>query len=463
MGRTRDSAFMVSSATTRVTANQGRNIFETIRQRRGVLETLSNIGWLSGDRIIRMLGGLLVGTLVARYLGPDQFGFLNYGIAIYGIFNVVSNLGLDALVVRDVALDSSQECQILGTAFVLKAMASVLTTISAIVAASFLDSHGRTLVIIVALLSFASVSQALDVIDYFFQAHIRSRHTVVPRNIAFVAASFARLAAVFLHSSLLVFAWIAALEIFVGELGLLVSYIRYRGMLPRWNWNMRLSKSLMRESWPLMISGIMIMLYLRIDQVLLGRLSSMEVVGNYTAAIRFSEIWYAIPIIVTTSVMPRLLKTRDADPVKYYERLDIFYRIMILVSAVITVGTLAFGPRVIRLFYGSHFSSAAQILSIHIWTGIFISIGCIGGQQYVHEKITISLLHRSMISAGINVVLNLLWIPRWGGVGSAMATLVAQSYASYFGDALDQRTRHIFRMKTEAMLKFWMLNQLEVA
>ncbi len=284
------------------------NLLKKVRQRRGILESLSNIGWMSGDRFIRMFGAVIVGTLVARYLGPDQFGLLNYGVAIYGLFNIISNLGLDSLVVRDVALDTDGEPRILGTAFVLKALASVVTTIAAIIASQILDPHNRVLIIIVALLSFASISQAFDVIDYFFQAHTRSRHTVVPRTIAFVAASLARLVAVFMHSSLLVFAWIAALEVLLGEIGLAVSYIRYRGNHSALELDLKRAKSLMAESWPLLISSIMISLYMRIDQVLLGRISSMATVGNYTAAIRFSEIWYAIPMIVTTSVMPRLLK-----------------------------------------------------------------------------------------------------------------------------------------------------------
>src|SRR5579862_3680867 len=86
---------------------QGAQFLRLLRQKTGLRESLSNIGWLSGDRIIRMFGALLVGTLVARYLGPNQFGLLNYGIALYGLFNIISNLGLDALIVRDISLDTS--------------------------------------------------------------------------------------------------------------------------------------------------------------------------------------------------------------------------------------------------------------------------------------------------------------------------------------------------------------------
>jgi PST family polysaccharide transporter len=448
---------MPLNAATRVVSAPAMKLFNKVRQRKGILESLSNIGWLGSDRIVRMFGAVLIGTLVARYLGPNQFGLLNYGLAIFGLFNIISNLGIDSLVVRDVALDSAGEPRILGTAFVLKALASVVTTVGAIVAARILDPHNRVLIIIVALLSTASISQALDVIDFFFQAHTRSRHTVVPRTGAFVAGSLARLVAVFMHASLLTFAWIAALEVLVAEFGLVITYFRYRRIFPRWNWSLTQAKGFMAEGWPLLLSSVMSMVYMRTDQVLLGRLSSMSVVGNYSAAIRFSEIWYAIPVIVTTSVMPRILKTRDVNPQRYYARLQTFYETMILVSVVVTIGTLILGPTMIRLLYGSQYTSAASILSVHIWTGIFVSVGCVGSQQYVHEKITSSTLSRTAIGAVVNVILNLLWIPRWGGVGSAMATLVAQSIAAYFSDGLTTRTRHIFWMKTRAFLHFWLL------
>jgi PST family polysaccharide transporter len=435
-------------------------VLDTIRQRKGIRESLSNIGWLGGDRFLRMFGAVVVSTAVARYLGPSQFGLLNYGLAIYALFNIMSNLGLDFVVVRDIALDESGEPQILGTAFVLKAVASVATTVAAIVAARLLEPHNSALIIIVALMSFASISQALDVIDYLFQAKTRSRYAVVPRNIAFVAASIARLAAVFMHLSLLSFAWIAALEVLGAEIGLGISYLHFRRFTPRWNWHLPRAKALLSESWPLLMSSVLIMIYMRTDQILLGKMASKAVVGQYTAAIRLSEIWYSIPIIICASVMPRLLKGRESNPANYYNRLQRLYESMVLVSVFVAMATQFAGPLVVWLLYGRQFASAAGILSVHIWTGIFVFVGCVSGQQLVQEKLSVSSMQRTALGAIINVVLNLLWIPRWGGVGSAMATLVAQSVASYFADAIDPRTRHIFRMKTRAYLRFWMLPQI---
>ncbi|MGB6974488.1 MAG: flippase [Terracidiphilus sp.] len=432
-------------------------VLDRIRRRAGIRASLSNIGWLGGDRFVRMLGGVLVGTLVARYLGPGQFGLLNYGIAIYGLFNIISNLGLDSLIVREVALDESGEPVVLGTGFILKAAASVATTVAAIVATKLMEPRNHVLIEIVALLSIASISQAFDVIDYLFQAQTKSRYSVVPRNIAFLLASLARVVAIVFHLSLLAFAWIAALEIFVAECGIAISYLRLRKPLLRWNWHGRRAKALLAESWPLLLSGLMVMIYMRSDQVLLGKLSSAAAVGQYSAAIRLSEIWYSIPMIICVSVMPRLLMTRDANPVRYYERLQRLYESMVLLSVAVAVVTQFAGPFVIWLLYGHKYAYAAGILSVHIWTGVFVFVGCVSGQQYVHENLTVSSLYRTVAGAIINVILNLLWISRWGGIGSAMATLVAQSVSSYFGDAIDPRTHHIFRMKTRAYLRFWML------
>jgi polysaccharide transporter, PST family len=426
-----------------------------ILERRGIRDSLSNIGWLSGDRFLRMFGAVVAGMVVARYLGPTQFGLLNYGLAIYGLFNVISTLGLDQVVIRDLTLDESGEPEILGSGFILKAAASVVTTIAAIIAAKLLEPRDTVLIEIVALMSIASISQALDVINFFFQAKVKSRHSVVPLNIVFVLATTARIVAVFLRLDLLVFAWIAALEVLFGEIGQAISYARFRVSMPRWSWHLGRAKALLSDSWPLLVSSLMVSIYMRADQVLLGTLSSKAAVGQYTAAIRLSEIWYSIPVIICATVMPKLLKTREVDPARYYSRLQRLYESMVLVSVVVALITQFVAPFVVRILYGAQFGPATGILRVHIWAGMFVFVGSISATQFVQERLTVSIMQRSLLGAVLNVILNLLWIPRWGGIGSAIATLISYSVAAYFADAFDARTRHVFRMKTQAFLKFW--------
>src|ERR1017187_5618099 len=109
-------------------------LWSLTRYRQGARETIENIGWMSVGRAIRMSGSLLIGTLVVRFLGPAHFGLLSYAIAIFWLFNILSNLGLDYLVVSDIVLADSPhaEAEILGTSFLLKGAASLITTFAAV-------------------------------------------------------------------------------------------------------------------------------------------------------------------------------------------------------------------------------------------------------------------------------------------------------------------------------------------
>lgn len=418
---------------------------------------LNNIGWLSFDRMLRMGGSLLVGTLVARFLGPSQFGILNLATAIYLLFNTVSNLGLDYLVVRDAALYPDQEHELLGTAFLLKVAASVLTTLSAVLYAWLAHPRESIIVLLVALFSVVSILQGFDVIEYFFQAKTLSRYTVVPKTVIFLLASVARLWAVHVRASLLIFGAIIALEMLLGELSLIFSYLRYElRTVGRWKFRLERGKSLLKESWPLVLASLLVTIYMRMDQILLGFLTSSKVVGYYSAAVRLSEIWYVIPSLICSSVMPKLLTKMVADKKQYYDRLQTLYNYFVLLSVVLAVGTMLLSRVAIYLIFGRAYMAAASVLTVHIWTGVFVFIGVLGGQQLIHEKLVAVELRRALLGAVANLGLNLLLIPRFGGIGSAVATLVAQALASYVADAFSSRTRHLFRMKSYALSGLWL-------
>jgi PST family polysaccharide transporter len=432
-------------------------ILAQLKGRRGLRDVVANIGWMASDRIIRMGGGVIVGVAVARYLGPDEFGLLNYALALYAIFNILSNLGLDQILVRDVVFFPDREPELLGTAFFLKAAASILTTLAAVASTFILRPGDVEARIIVALVSIAAVTQACDVIEFFFQAKTKSKYSVAAKNIAFVLASLARLWAVFAKAPLLTFAWIAAAEIAVGELGLFAAYRIYGRSLRAWRVSLPVARRLLIEGWPLMLSGLLVMIYMRTDQVLLGSLAGPHAVGEYTAALRLSEIWYAIPILVAASVMPKLLTLKTAQPRLYYFRLQRFYDCMAGTSIFVAISVTLCGRLAISLLYGARYAEAAGILAIHIWTGVFVFAGVVSGQQMVHEDISRLQLQRSALGASLNVALNYLLIPPYGAQGSAVATLAAQCVAGYFSDFLDRRLRHIFWMKTRALVgySFW--------
>ena len=423
----------------------------------GFWETVHNIGWVSLGRLLRMGGSLVVGTMVVRYLGPTQYGTFSYAFAIYGLFNILSNLGLDVLVVSEIAVTTSTalEEQVLGTAFWLKSAASVLTTMAAVLYAWVVHPGDTAAILIVAMLSVASISQGLDVIDFYFQAKTRSKLTVLPQLLVFFLSNIARVVGVLCKSSLLVFGFIASLEILGTEVALAAVYYYHRPKHSRWRFGKEKSVAMLKASWPLLIASLLVIVYMRTDQIILGNLSTKAVVGQYASASRLSEIWYAIPALVCTSVMPRLLRRKEAEPEVYYGRLQRLYDLMLAVSVTLALAVTLFGKYIVLLLFGAAYLPAVDILRVHIWTGPFVFIGVISGMQLVHEGLTKISLQRSIFGAVANVVLNYLLVPYFGGVGSAIATLITQALVSYLLDAFNQSTRHIFWMKTRAIFCAW--------
>lgn len=422
----------------------------------GIRAALVNIGWLSGDRIVRMGGALLVGTLVARYLGPTDFGLFNLATAIFMLFNTSSSLGLDYLVVRDIVLLPDTNHQLLGTAFWLKVAASIVTTLLAVLFTA--ATHpGSQLILMVTILSVAGISQAYDVIDFYFWGRTLSRRTVIPKLASFLIINLIRIVAVYRHATVLTFIEIAAAEILLGELALLLSYRTFPHGLPSWRFHLPRGRSLLRESWPLVVASLLVMVYMRTDQILIAYFMGERAVGYYSAAVRLSEMWFAIPVLVCNSVMPRLLRTRTADPAAYYRRLQVVYNGLVLLSVTLALLTLPTSGLVIRLMFGAAYQPAAHILNIHVWTAVFAFMGVLGGQQMVHEGLAIMEMRRALAGAVINVLLNLVLIPRYGIAGSACATLIAQATSAYLSDALSKRTWHIFRMKTYALSGLWIM------
>ena len=436
-------------------------ILKVSRLGKGFWEVIHNIGWVTAARIIRMGGALVVGTMVVRYLGPAQYGTYSYAFAIYALFNVVSGLGLDYLVVNEIAVakEAGTEEEVLGTALLLKASASILTTLAAIAFAWATHPGQHLVILIVAMLSSAAVFQGFDVVDYFFQAKIRSRTIIIPELIVFLLSNAARLLAVLYKCPLVMFGVIAAFEILATELGFALIYWSKQRNLQRWRFRKARAISLLRSGWPLLIASLLIIVYMRTDQILLGTLCTKSVVGHYSAAAKLSEIWYTIPALICTSVMPKLLVSKESNSPLYYGRLQRLYEVMVILSVSIAILVSLLGKYIVLLLFGPLYLASANILAVHIWTGPLVFIGVVSSMQLIQENLTKISLQRSIVGAVGNVVLNLLLIPRFGGVGSAVATLITQFLSAYLLDGFDKRTRHIFRMKTRALTAAWLFTR----
>ncbi len=263
-----------------------------LKSRSGLRSIIANTGWLFADRILRMGVGLIVGVWVARYLGVQQFGSFNYATAFVALFSTLSTLGLDSIVVRSIVSEREKKEQILGTAFRLKLVGGVGSLLLAL-GSIYVFRHDDDLTIwLVAILASVGIFQSFDTIDLWFQSQVQSKYTVLAKNTAFVIVALLKVALIQMQAPLLAFAWAGLAEVGLGAIGLILTYKIKGYSLWLWRWSTPLAKSLVKESWPLILSGVTIMIYMRIDQIMLGEMVGNQAVGIYSAATRISEIWY---------------------------------------------------------------------------------------------------------------------------------------------------------------------------
>lgn len=422
-----------------------------IEHRPNLQKILGNTGWLFGDKILRMGMGLLVGVWVARYLGPEQFGLFNYATAIVALFTAVATLGLNNIVVRDLVKHPEDANATLGTACLLQLIGGILATGTAVVAVSVMRPDDATAKLMVAIVGSAMVFKASDVIRYWFEARVQSKYTVWVENAAFLVFAAVKVGLILAAAPLLAFVWLVLAEAALVAALLLFIYTQQGNRLSAWHCHYARAKSLLHDSWPLILSGLAAMLYMRIDQIMLGQMLGDEEVGIYSAAVRISEVWYFVPTMITASVFPSIIKARSENQKIYYQRIQNLLDLMMTLALSLAIPISLTAEWIMTVLYGEGYSESAQILVIHIWTGIFVFSGVASGRWFIAENLQKFTFYRTLAGCVVSVTLNYLLIPRYGAMGSAWASVISQATASVFFNGLSKSTRNLFIIQIKSI------------
>lgn len=400
-------------------------IHDRLEGRIHLQKVLGNTGWLFVDQVLRMGVGLFVGIWLARYLGPAQFGILNYAIAFVALFTALSTLGLDTVAVRDIVRETGLANELLGTTLLLKLIGSALTFLFIVSFITLLRPEDNLTNWMVGIIAAGLIFQAFNTIDIWFQSQVQSKYTVYAKNSAFLLASFTKVVFIIMEAPLIAFAWIALGEVILGMTGLAIAY-RVKGFKVRnWHVNFTRAKKLLKDSWPLIFSSTFVLVNMQIDKVMLGEIIGNSEVGFYSAAATLSSLWYFVPVAIGTSVVPALIEENKRNVSMYDAHLQRIYCYMTQITLVLALPITYFSEYIVDILYGSNYFPASQMLSVHIWSSLFVFHVSIRSRSLLIED----KQHFTAIFAGLtmatNVVLNLILIPNYGGVGAASASLIS--------------------------------------
>jgi O-antigen/teichoic acid export membrane protein len=275
---------------------------------------------------------------------------------------------------------------------------------------------------------------SFDTIELWFQSQVLEGILALVRSALLIVSSFAKVLLIAFHLPLIAFVWLLLADQVVKTLGMIWVYLRQHQSILDWKVNGSKGLEMLKDSWPLILASAMITIYMKIDQVMLGQMANAQAVGNYAAAARFSEIWYFIPLAVCSSVFPAILRARQRSKEEYYARLQQLYDLMAWISLAITIPMTIFSVPLMVTLLGKEYAEAGRILALHIWSAPFVFLGVAQGRWLAAENFTRVSLAKTLLGAMSNVLLNLLLIPYYGGVGAAIATMISYGISSHLSN-----------------------------
>ena len=427
-------------------------MFESLKQTLlhvGFRKYFFNTSWLMVEKVLRLVVGLFIGVYVARYLGPSRFGLLSFSMSFVALFGTFAKLGLDGIVVRNAVQSPETRDELLGTAFGLRIFGGVALLALVFGAVQLTDSEPVTRLLIM-IIAAGYVLQAFQVIEFYFQSQVLARLISIAGITGLIFSSVFKLFLVLSGASLVWFAWAVIVENGIRGVVLIVLHSRRNSF---WHWQFRIeqARGLIRDAWPLILSGLVIAVYMRVDQVMIKAMLDDAAVGYYAAAVKLSEAWYFVPMAITQSLFPAILNAKKSSEALYYKRLQNLYDLMVWLGIAVALPmTFLSGWLVVALF-GAEYSEAGYVLAIHIWAGLFVAMGVASSRWLIVENLQIISAVNTTIGAVLNIFLNYYLLPIFGAAGAAYATILSYSIAAYLALALHPKSRVNFFLLTKSL------------
>ena len=418
-----------------------------------------NVSWLIFEKGFTLLVGMVVGIYVARYLQPEQFGLLNYSISFVSIFSAFSTLGLEQIIVRELARNPDRRLDLLGTGFLLKVAGSGVLILLMVIVLFFMnhDPFTNTLIMIIAA---AEIFKGFEVIAYFFQSQVMSKYVVQVQLVVNLFISFTKIALVFAHAPLIWFAIIVVIGTLLNAAGYLFAYGKGEETARKWKFKGFVALQLLRESWPLALYGIALHIQARIDQVMLGKMLNTNEVGQYSVALKFIEIFGFMPMVLMNTFSPAIAKAKGVSEDLYHSRLMNLYRLMFLAFLVIALPIYFFAENVISLLYGVQYQAAGYLLSLFAVRLFFSNMGVAKSVFIINESLFRYSLLTVTIGAITNISLNYFLIPLYASVGSIMASIISFTISIFLVDLFFVKTRENQKLMFRGIFSFWKLKDI---
>jgi O-antigen/teichoic acid export membrane protein len=396
-----------------------------IWQHAGFQKYFRNTSWMFIGQL-SMIISLTLNIWLARYFGPEKYGAISYIFAFVGIFSFIANFGIGEILIRELVTCPEKKNKLLGTSSLLLAIGGFLAFLISSITGIITEPETLTKILIV-FYSTIFIWSPINVISAYFQATVQAKKNAYVQIWGTVLVSIFKIFIILCGKGIIWIVFAFTLDYVIGGILYILSYIKSDLKIRDWEFDIKIAHTFFSSSFFLILSGATGYLLLKIDQVMLKFYLEKEAVGIYAAGVKLSEIWYVVPGIIASSIFPAIINAKKINTVFYVERLKKLYFFLILAAVGIAIPITFLAPYVVTILYGTEYVQSIAVLQIYIWSGIglFLSVGI--NKQLITENHLKTIFLYSSCSAVLNIVLNMVLIPKIGINGSAVATLVSYS------------------------------------
>ena len=408
-----------------------------------------NASWIIAGRIYHMLLAFFVGLLTARYLGPGNFGLINYAATYTSFFASLCTLGINAVIVKNFVDHPEEEGETIGSAIVLRTLSSVLSVLMMLGITLVADKGERTTHAVVLLCGVGVVFQVMDTLDYWFQSRLASKYSTFATVISYTVVSGYKVWLLVTGKSVAWFAVSTSIDYMIVAIVLLAMYRKQNG--PRFSCSVRKAKELFGSSYHFILAGLMISIYGSTDKFMLKQMMNESEVGFYSTAVSLCNTWVFLLTAVIDSLHPVILQAFENK--QLFERKNKqLYAIVFYTSAGISLFLSLLASPIVDMLYGEAYAPAAAPLRIITWYTAFSYLGVARNAWIVSYGRQNYLVYLYGGAAVTNVLLNAIMIPRWGASGAALASLFTQISTILLFPALIKGLRPNVKLMMDAIL-----------
>lgn len=413
------------------------------------------------DKVYGAIISLFFLSILTNYLGPELFGVWSYILSFASIAVPLSTAGTNYTIVKKFSLNQNP-AEVAKQAFLLRLLASIATTLLLLLTFVVISKTASQKEITT--LMFFSAAMILNNVNLsvlYNEYRIKNGKTVLAKNIGFTIGTSIKILLIYNNASI---SEIAAVTILESLIFFLVGYCLTDLQIVATFSSKVFSDSikLLNESFPLFLSSVVVILYLKIDVILLRHFTELGEVGYYAAAARISEMLYAAPVAISTVFFPIIMKEINYNKETKKNRIR-FYAIVFYLCLFISISCSLLSPYIIQVIYGNSFYEASQIFSLHCLSILFIGFLTSSSKELIAKNKYKLIFYRDLMGLFSNLLLNIILMPYYGALGAAVSTLISYLLASVIANLFYSETKQVLALMLISPLAIFKINVIKNA